>query len=215
MTFRRLVRPVLSAVALAVPLALHAQTQTPPANEQVVDPKVDRREVKLPKFPSKDFEIGAFVGTYATQNFGASLVAGLKLGYHITEDFFVEAAFGATKVSDESFRQILPGGVFVNETEKLSYYNLSVGYNILPGEVFIGRNTAKASQFYLIGGVGSTKFIDQNRQTFNVGFGSRFYLTDKMAVQVDMRDHIFSLDLLGKRQSTQNLELSAGFTYFF
>ena len=47
MTFRRLVRPVLSAVALAAPLALHAQTQTPPANEQVVDPKVDRREVKL------------------------------------------------------------------------------------------------------------------------------------------------------------------------
>ena len=143
MTLRRLVRPVLSAVALAAPLALQAQTQTPPANEQVVDPKVDRREVKLPKFPSKDFEVGVFLGTYATQNFGASAVAGLKLGYHITEDFFVEAAFGATKVSDESFRQILPGGVFVNETEKLSYYNLSVGYNILPGEVFIGRRLVR------------------------------------------------------------------------
>jgi outer membrane beta-barrel protein len=215
MSFRHLALPVLTGIVLAAPLLLHAQTQTAPANEQVVDPKVDRREVRVPKFPSKDFEIGAFVGTYATQNFGASLVGGLKLGYHITEDFFVEAAFGQTKVSDEAFRQILPGGVFVNETEKLSYYNLSAGYNILPGEVFIGRNTAKASQFYLIGGVGSTKFVDQNRQTFNLGFGARLYFTDKMAVQVDMRDHIFSLDILGKRQSTQNLELSAGFTYFF
>jgi outer membrane beta-barrel protein len=205
--------------ALAAPAAM-AQATPPaggakPPNEQVIEPAVPRRDVRVPKIPNRDFIVGAFVGTYSQENFGANLVYGARLGYHITEDFFVEAAFGATKVSDESFRQILPGGVFVNETEKLSYYNLSVGYNILPGEVFIGRNTAKASQFYLIGGVGSTKFIDQKRQTFNVGFGSRFYFTDKMAVQVDMRDHIFSLDLLGKRQSTQNLELSAGFTYFF
>lgn len=215
MSFRQLALPALAGIVLAAPPMLHAQTQTPAANEQVVDPQVDRREVRLPKFPSKDFEVGVFVGTYATQNFGASLVGGLKLGYHITEDFFVEAAFGQTQVSDEAFRQILPGGVFVNETEKLSYYNLSAGYNVLPGEVFIGRNTAKASQFYVIGGVGSTKFVDQNRQTFNLGFGARLYFTDNMAVQVDMRDHIFSLDILGKRQSTQNLELSAGFTYFF
>ena len=30
-----------------------------------------------------------------------------------------------------------------------------------------------------------------------------------------MRDHIFSLDLLGKRQSTQNLEFTGGLTVFF
>jgi outer membrane beta-barrel protein len=205
---------LLSAMLLAAPFAIHAQDQKT-ANEQVIDPKVDRRDVRVPKFPSKDFEIGAFVGTYSTQNFGASAVYGLKAGYHITEDIFVEGAFGSTKVSDESFRQILPGGVFVNETEKLSYYNLSAGYNILPGEIFIGRNIAKASQFYVIGGIGSTKFIDQKRQTVNFGFGMRVYFTDKIAAQVDMRDHIFSLDLLGKRQNTQNLELSAGFSYFF
>jgi outer membrane beta-barrel protein len=213
MRIRTYVLPLLSAALVAAPLTLHAQVQKPA--EQVIEPEVDRRDIKLPRFPSKDFEIGVFAGTYATQNFGASAVVGLKAGYHITEDIFVEAAFGQTKVNDEAFRQILPGGVFVNQTEKLSYYNLSAGYNILPGEIFIGRNTAKASQFYLIGGVGSTKFVDQKRQTVNLGFGMRVYFTDKMAVQVDMRDHIFSLDLLGKRQNTQNLELTAGFTYFF
>ena len=35
---------------------------------------------------------------------------GLRLGYHITEDFFVQANFAQTKVSDEAFRQLLPGG---------------------------------------------------------------------------------------------------------
>ena len=76
-----------------------------------------------------------FVGTYATQNFGSSVVGGLRLGYHITEDFFVEGVYAQTKVSDSSFRQGLPGGVFPDEKEKLSYYNLSVGYNVLPGGV--------------------------------------------------------------------------------
>ncbi|MBX3606181.1 MAG: outer membrane beta-barrel domain-containing protein [Piscinibacter sp.] len=187
-----------------------------PGNEQVIQPEVERRELRLPKFPSKDFEVGLYAGTYGTENFGASGVAGLRLGYHITEDFFVQGVFAATKVSDEAFRQIFPGGgVFPQEKEKLTYYNLSAGYNVLPGEVFLGRNRAFASQVYVIGGVGSTKFLEQKKQTFNLGFGLRVLFHDRFAWQVDLRDHVYSLDLLGKRTSTQNLELTTGFSYFF
>ena len=35
---------------------------TQPANEQVVVPQVERREMKLPKFPSKDIEVGIIGG---------------------------------------------------------------------------------------------------------------------------------------------------------
>jgi outer membrane beta-barrel protein len=212
------IRPLaslLGAALLAAPLALHAQGQKP-ANEQVIEPQVDRREVRLPRFPSKDFEIGTFAGVFSTQDFGAAPVVGLRVGYHITEDFFAQATFGRTKITDETFRLIFPGGgVFPTESVPLTYYNLSVGVNVLPGEVFIGRNIAKASQIYLIGGIGSTKVNDQNRQTVNIGFGTRVYFHDKFAVQVDVRDHVFSLDLLGKRKSMQNLELTAGIAYFF
>ncbi|HEX7435540.1 MAG TPA: outer membrane beta-barrel domain-containing protein, partial [Caldimonas sp.] len=204
----------LLATATAVCFGACAADQSA-SNDQVVVPQVDRRDVKLPRFPSNDFEIGAFVGTYATQNFGTSAVAGLRAGYHITEDFFVEGVLAQTKVSDEMFRQVLPGGIFPDKKEKLTYYNLSAGYNVLPGEIFLGGTRAKPSQFYLIGGVGSTKFDQQRRPTFNVGFGLRVYLIDRVALQVDMRDHAFSLDLLGKRQSTQNLELTGGLAVFF
>ena len=205
----------LAAALTAVSAAALAADPTPPQTDQVVVPEVDRRAISVPKFPSNDFEIGTFVGTYSTQNFGSSLVGGVRLGYHITEDFFVEGTYGQTKVSDESFRQILPGGVFPNEKEKLSYYNLSIGYNVLPGEVFIGGKRAKPSQLYLIGGVGSTKFNDQRRPTFNVGFGFKVFLIDAVSLQLDMRDHMYSIDLLGKRQSTQNLELTGGIAYYF
>ena len=205
---------LFSALLVASGTAALAAEPTQPT-EQVVVPEVARREIKLPRFPSSDFEIGTFVGTYSTQNFGASLVGGLRLGYHVTEDFFVEGVIAQTKVSDASYRQVLPGGVFPDETENLSYYNLSVGYNILPGEVFIGSKHAKPFSLYVIGGVGSTSFNQQRRATFNFGSGMRVYLSDRIALQVDARDHIFSLDLLGKNQSTQNLELTFGVTASF
>ena len=204
-----------SALALLPPAAHAADAPATTTTDQVVVPQVDRRDVKLPRIPSNDFEIGLFAGTYATQNFGSSAVGGVRLGYHITEDFFVEGVYAQTKVSDESFRQILPGGVFAQQKQTLKYYNVSVGYNLLPGEVFFGKNVAKASAMFIIGGVGSTNFAEERHQTFNLGVGMRVFLKDWAALQVDMRDHIFSLDLLGKRQSTQNLELTAGVTFFF
>jgi outer membrane beta-barrel protein len=222
----------LSPVATAALWALgtwlspaDAQTTTPAApapaapgstaTEQVIQPQVVRRDLKLPKYPSNDWELGLFGGVYGTQNFGASGVSGLRVGYHITEDVFVEGAFGRTTVNDESFRQILPGGVFVDRTQVLSTYSLSAGYNLFPGEVFWGRNRAFASQIYLIGGVGSTRFGEQRAQTFNLGVGVRVLFGDRFAARVDMRNHSFPLDLLGRRQNTQNLELTTGVAYLF
>ena len=214
------VLPALLATLALSPLT-QAQTPTPPPRAaepagQVIVPQVERREVKLPKFASRDISLGVFAGTYATQNFGTSAVSGVRLGYHITEDVFVEATYGATKVSDEDFRQIFPnGGIFTTPTQRLNYYNVVAGYNVLPGEVFFGRSRAKISQGYVLAGVGSTDFAGQKRQTISAGFGLRVIFTDWFAVQADVRDHIYSLDLLGKRRSTQNLEVTAGLTVYF
>ena len=211
-------KPLCHAIVLAALGAScfgAAAADAPATTDQVVLPQVDRRDVRVPRFPTTDFEIGAFAGSYSTPNFGSSPVVGLRLGYHISEDFFVEGALAQTKVSDATFRQVLPGGIFPGTTEKLSYYNLSVGYNVLPGEVFVGSKNAKPMAFYLIGGVGSTSFNRQRQSTFNLGAGLRVYLNDRFALQLDVRDHMFSLDLLGKRQSTQNPELTAGITTSF
>ena len=206
------------AFAAAALPAFAQSTQAPPTSppsEPVVVPQVDRRDVKLPRYPSNDFELGAYTGAYATENFGTSWVYGARIGYHLTEDFFVQAVYAQTKVTDEAFRNILPGGIFESKTQKLNYYNLSVGYNILPGEVFLFSSRARPSQLYIIGGVGSTKFVDQRKPTYNFGFGFKVFLTDYASLQLDLRDHIFSLDLLGKNSTTQNLELTTGLSFYF
>ncbi len=227
-TVGRLARRAGAALAAAACLAAgaaQAQTQAAPAGdgtraaegrrEQPVEPEVARRDVRVPKIPSNDFSIGLLAGTYASENFGSNGVVGLRVGYHITEDFFVEGVYGQTKVSDEAFRQVLPGGVFSEQSQKLTYYNVSLGWNLLPGEFFVGRNRAFPASLYVIGGLGSTKLAEQSRQTISFGVGARLHLSRRWALQVDMRDHLFSLDLLGKRQSTQNLELTAGLGFFF
>jgi outer membrane beta-barrel protein len=210
---------VLAATLATSPAAAQTAAGTAPAarpaDQSPVVPQVQRRDLRLPRFPSRDFELGAFVGTYATENFGASAVVGLRAGYHITEDWFVEGSFASTQVSDEAFRQILPGGIFTDDRERLSYYSLSAGYNLLPGEVFLGDRQARATAIYLVGGVGSTDFAGQKRQTFHVGFGWRILLWERAALRVDLRDHIYSVDLLGQSRSTQNLEATAGFSWHF
>lgn len=185
------------------------------ADEPAVVPQVDQREVVLPSYPSNDVEIGAFVGSYTTQNFGASTVRGWRLGYAITEDFFVQGVYGETRVTDEAFRQVLAGPVLTPGQDKLSYYNLSVGYNVLPGEVFIGSRYAKPSALYLVAGVGRTRFVDRARQTISFGAGFRTFLADWAALQLDARNHRFSLDLLGKQRTTHNLEFTVGGSFIF
>ena len=219
---RLALRATAATLATACVLALLAHgsaraADAPAADtpDQVIVPQVERREVHKPKYPSNDFEIGLFGGTYSSQNFGTSFNWGGRLGYDITEDFFVEATYGRTKVSDKAFRQILPGGIFTAEQEKLKYYDLSVGWNFLPGEIFIGKNWAKASTMYAIGGIGNTSFDSQRMQTWNFGVGAKLFLADWVALRADVRDHIFTLDLLGKRSTTQNPELSLGFAFFF
>ena len=217
------VRATAATLATAAVLALLVQVEARAADapaadttpDQVIVPQVERREVHKPKYPSNDFEIGLFGGTYSSQNFGTSFNWGARLGYDITEDFFVEASYGRTKVSDKAFRQILPGGIFTAEQEKLKYYDLSVGWNFLPGEVFIGKNWAKASTMYVIGGLGNTSFDSQRMQTWNFGMGAKLFLADWVALRADVRDHIFTLDLLGKRSVTQNPDLSLGLSFFF
>ena len=205
------------AMALAAGAALASPAFAADGNsaDQPIVPQVDRRDLKLPKFPNNDFEVGLFGGVYSTQNFGSSAAGGVRLAYHITEDFFVEGSAGTTKVSDEAFRRILPGGIFSGDTEKLIYSNLNIGMNVLPGEVFLGSSYAMPSQVFILAGGGTTRFNGQRMQTVDVGVGVKVYVKDWFALRVDMRDNIYTLDLLGKRDRTQNVELNAGLSFLF
>jgi outer membrane beta-barrel protein len=189
----------------------------PPTSEppgQVIDPEVERREIKEPAIDREDFEVGAFAGIMNIEDFGSDAVYGIRFAYHVTEGFFVEGTIGQSEGSLTSF-EVLSGGARLFEDRTLTYYNLNLGYNVLPGEFFIGEGRAYNTNFYLIAGLGSTNFADDDRFTVNFGAGFRFLMTDSIAFHVDFRDHLFDVDILGREKTTHNLEGTIGVTVFF
>jgi outer membrane beta-barrel protein len=201
---------IVTASALAALTARGAE----PVPEPVIPAQVDRRDVHIPKISANDVEIGVFVGILSVQNFGAKPSAGLRLGYHVTEDFFLEGLYGRSTVSDQSYRQLgIP--IFNKEDIPLSYYYLSVGGNLFPGEVFLGKDRAMTSAVYLVGGVGNVNFNKENHTAFNFGIGIRFLPVDWLSTRFEMRDHMFNSDLLGKNELKHNFEMTLGLSGYF
>ena len=150
------------------------------------------------------------------EDFGTNLVYGARIAYHLTEGFFIEATVGRSEGGLTSFEILSGGARLISDSERiLTYYNLNLGYNILPGEVFFGEGRAYNEQLYLIAGLGSTRFAGDDRFTVNVGAGYRLLLTDSVAFHVDFRDHLFDIDLFGEEKTAHNLEAHIGVTVFF
>jgi outer membrane beta-barrel protein len=187
-------------------------TSGPPG--QVIDPEVERREIKEPAIDREDFEVGAFAGIMSIEDFGSDTVYGVRFAYHVTEGFFVEAMVGRSEAGLTSYES-LSGDARLFDDRTLSYYNINLGYNVLPGEVFVGEGRAYNTNFYLVAGLGSTNFADDDRFTVNFGAGFRFLLTDSVAFHLDFRDHLFDIDILGDEKTTHNLEGTFGVTVFF
>ena len=188
------------------------QSDEPP----VIEPDVERRDIEPAKIDTEDFEVGVFVGEMSVEDFGVNTVAGARFAYHITEGFFVELAGGATDTEETSFERLSGAAQLLTDSERrYNYYNLSLGYNVLPGEVFIGRGRALNTALYVIGGVGKTSFAGDDRFTVNYGVGFRILPLDWFAIHADVRDHVFDIDLLGQQKTAHNLEAHVGVTFFF
>jgi outer membrane beta-barrel protein len=200
------------------PLGAEAETQQgPDASEQpVINPEVQRRQIKVPAIHSQDFEITASVGILSIEDFGTGTSLGLRLAYHVTEDFYLELGGGISKGGTTSYERLSGGPQLLTEDDrKYTYGALNVGWDALPGEIFIGKNLAYNSAFYLTAGLGGTNFAGDTRFTANGGFGYRVLFSRTFAAHFDVRDYLFDIDVLGEKKVANNLEASLGLSVFF
>lgn len=204
------------AAAEEEPVTVAEEEPTGQPPPRVIEPEVERREVKVAKIDSENVELGAYYGSLSIEDFGTNPVHGFRAAYHVTEDIFFEAQFGRSKAGRTSF-ETLGGDVqlLTPSERRFTYYSLSLGYNVLPGEVYIGRNLAMNSALYLIGGIGSTKFAGDQRFSVNFGAGYRVLPTDWLAIHIDVQDIVFQSDLLGRDKLTNNFSATIGATAFF
>jgi len=209
---------LLSVLSVAQPIgaveARAADTAPLPGSEQVIRPEIDRRDIRIPRIDTEDYEVGAYVGILSIEDFGARPVFGARLAYHVNEDYFVESVIAMSSISDEALCNnglcVLPSRV-----EDLTYFAVSVGYNLFPSEVFIAKKYAMNASLYLLGGIGSTIYANESHFTGNIGMGIRILPKDWLAMHLTIRDFLFQSDFLGTSKITNNFELSFGMSVYF
>ena len=187
-----------------------------PSDKAIIEPEVERRKIKQTRIDTEDFEVGAYVGILSIEDFESNVVYGARLAYHLTEDFFLEGTVGRSRAGRTSYENLSGSADLLTDSERdYTYYALSAGWNALPGEIFLGENRAYNTAFYLVAGIGNTRFAGDDRFTVNGGFGYRILPADWIAVHFDVRDHVYDIDLLGEKKIVNNLEAHLGLSIFF
>jgi len=193
-----------------------------PEDEQTIgvgsifDPKVERREVEREAIDTEDWEIGAYYGIISIEDFGTSELVGARVAYHVTEDFFIEGSYALSTAGLSSFER-LSGNVVLLTDEQREYtqFNIGLGFNLLPGEGFIGEDLAFTSSLYLLAALGGTDFAGEQHSTIMIGGGYRVLFTDWLAVHLTLKEHIYDIELLGSAKTANDLEISTSIAIYF
>lgn len=210
----RLQRFVLAIVLATSATALQAAGDGRQVLDDVISPDIERRNIDEGKIDSENIEVGFFAGVLSFEDFGSNDVYGARLAFAVTEDFFIETSVGFSTLQETSWEQLGRIPELTEDERELMYYNASIGWNVFPGETYIGK-FAFHSNVYLLAGAGNTRFGSDEFFTYHFGGGFRLFLTDWMAFHMDARNHLLTHSKLGYEKDIQNLETTTGLTIFF
>lgn len=206
---------MVSLVSVA-PLSVAAESDNEEEESTVIEPEIKRSKLKVSEIDTENFEVGAFAGFMSVEDFGVNPSYGFTTSYHVTEDVFFQLSYGQTDTEETSFERLSGSAqLLTDEQRELSYYNLAIGWKILPGEAFVGRSVAFNTSFYALLGAGSTEFAGDDRFSLMFGGGYKILFTDFFSVHFDVRNHMFDLELLSEEQTITNMEFTIGVTGFF
>ena len=79
-------------------LALAQSTDKGSLLDDVIQPDIKRREVDEAIIDSENFEFGFYAGVMSVEDFGTNDVYGIRLAFHVTEDWFIETNYGISKL---------------------------------------------------------------------------------------------------------------------
>jgi len=181
---------------------------------RVVDPDTKTAPVRVRAIPAEDFEVTGlatfvvmdhvendksnFVGTYA-----------LRGAYHVTEDFFVEAGYG--KASRTGWNRLRR---WMNKEQaepiQLETYDVSAGFNLLPGDLYLTKNYVLPFVGYATAGVGYQKYEGLNAPSTVFGIGIKFFPKDWLAFRYEIRDRVWYHD-----GDHSNAEFTVGVGVYF
>lgn len=161
------------------------------------------------------FELGLFTGIINIGDFNSEWVVGISASFQASEDFFIQYNYLQTDADLSSFEQS-QGQFFSGDDRTFIHYDLLVGYNLFQGEIYSGESQANLSSFYLVGGVGDTRFGGESSFTLTIGAGYQITLARRYVLHVDYRNYIYESSLIRSEETTtNNAQFSIGLNYLF
>lgn len=180
-----------------------------------ISPELERREVNIPNIDALDIELGLFGGILNVEDFGANYFYGVSGFFHITEDVFLNANYGRSRIKDDTFRRLnLP---LFGESGKrdISEMNFLLGWNFLSGEMFWNRNHAYTADLYLVFGAGRVNFDKEDYFNLIGGLGAKILFTDWLALRFEAKVSEYESSFLGYEKKSHNIDAIAGFSVFY
>jgi len=192
----------------------YAQNSIP--DDTDIKPIVERKEVLDDVLDTENFEIGIQAGLLSIEDFESSTWLSAHLGYHITEHFYVKARYATAEAGLTSFEKLSnTSPLLTDEQRELTYYGLNIGYNLMPGEIFLGKGLAFNSVFSVEVGGGTTEFAGDDNFTVNISTNYRVFINDWVAWDIGITDYIFDTTITGETKTTHNLNFNTGVAVFF
>lgn len=180
------------------------------------DVDIERRNVLEDTLDNENFELGVQIGVISIEDFETNSWLSAHFAYHITEYFYAKARYGTSEAGETSFEKLVNAPPLLTEEEReLTYYGLNIGYNLMPGEVFLGRDFALNSVFSFELGGGTTDFAGDEKFTVNFSVNQRVYVNDWLTWDIGMSDYIFDTNITGENKTTHNLNFTTGFAFYF
>ncbi|MHB8091525.1 MAG: outer membrane beta-barrel domain-containing protein [Syntrophales bacterium] len=158
-------------------------------------------------------EVGPFVGYnffQPNQNLENRPLFGLRLGYNFTDHWGIEGTGEFIRSSvDDRTRTNITEGQFGSPMDRvdIGFYHLDAVYHFIP--------KGKFNPFVVVGFGGAhykPVISTKDMAAFNVGVGAKYWLTDSIALRVDVQDYIVTEIA---QETYHNVGVTLGVTFAF
>jgi outer membrane beta-barrel protein len=159
-------------------------------------------------------ELTVRTGYYASDTFDGWAVAAFAYGYHMTEDFAVEATAGITQLTSHGGPELeRTFAVLQNKPRQQLMFDAALVYSLAHAKMRFG-GSIKHFDFFLAAGGGVVDSVVSSGLAGTGGLGFKFFLGRAFAFRFDVRDHVFQQQLLSEKLVVNDISATIGLSLF-
>ena len=174
-----------------------------------------RRDVRERLFQQTNrHELTLQGGYYASDLFDGTYVLGGAYGYHMTEDFSVEASFAWTRMKSAGGPELeRTFSLLAGKSPRELLFDADLVWDPAHGKLRLGGGIVHFD-LYFAAGAGVIDSVLSNDIAGNGGLGLKFFVGRAMAVRVDLRDHAYRQQLLARKEWVNDVTTMVGIGIF-